>query len=83
MGVVMIKCPETRDPNRHESGSGKVSVQSGILRAHLLFDLQSQSRMVCQGGLGSRVSRGAADGHTYPATGVESLRPAAIPSMAP
>ena len=47
----------TRYPDRHESGSGKVSVQSGIFRAHLLFDLQSQSRMVCQGGLGSRVQQ--------------------------
>ena len=45
MGVVMIKCPETgtRHPDRHESGSGKVSMQSGVFRAHLLFDLPSQS----------------------------------------
>ena len=61
MGVVMIKCPETgAHPDRHESGSGKVSKQPGIFRAHLLFDLRSQPRMVCQGGLGSRASREAA-----------------------
>ena len=46
-----------RYPDRHESGSGKVSMQSGIFRAHLLLDLRSQPRMVCQGGLGSRAGR--------------------------
>ena len=44
----------TRDPDRHESGSGELSMQPGVFRAHLLFDLPGQSRMVCQGGLGSR-----------------------------
>ena len=59
MGVVMIKCPETGRaiPTDMNDGSGKVSMQSGIFRTHLLFDLQSQPRMVCQGCLGSRARR--------------------------
>ena len=61
MGVVMIKCPETgRAIPTGMKATGKVLKQSGVFRAHFLFDLRSQPRMVCQGGLGSRVSRGAA-----------------------
>jgi hypothetical protein len=65
-----------RYPDRHNDGSGKVSMQSGIFRTHLLFDLQSQSRMVCQGCLGSRARREAAeaDDLTCAAIRMTSLR---------
>ena len=51
----------------------------------LLFDLPSQPRMVCQGRLGSRAGREAADGHTCPASrrGVSPRRVLQFASMAP
>src|SRR6202795_5352223 len=51
----------TRDPDGHQSGSGEVSMQCGVLRAHLLLNLPSQSRMVRQGSLGLRVELDSGD----------------------
>jgi hypothetical protein len=51
----------TRDPDRHQSGSRKLSMQCGVLRAHPLLDLPGQSRMVRQGSLGSRAELDSGD----------------------
>src|SRR5258707_5332253 len=51
----------TRDPDGHQSGSGELSMQCGVLRAHLLLNLPSQSRMVRQGSLGLRAELDSGD----------------------
>jgi hypothetical protein len=43
-----------RDPDGHQSGSRKLSMQCCVLRAHSLPDLPNQSRMVRQGSLALR-----------------------------
>jgi len=51
----------TRDPDWHQSGSRKLSMQCGVLRAHPLLDLPGQSRMVRQGSLGLRAELDGGD----------------------
>jgi hypothetical protein len=51
----------TRDPDRHRSGSRKLSMQCGVLRAHPLRNLPDQSRLVRQGSLGLRAELDSGD----------------------
>jgi hypothetical protein len=51
----------TRDPDRHQSGSRKLSMQCSVLRAHPLLDLPGQSRVVRQGSLGLRAELDSGD----------------------
>jgi hypothetical protein len=56
---------------------GIVSMQCGVLRAHLLLNLPSQSRMVRQGSLGLRAELDSGDDvlrHLGPAIRAEPLR---------
>src|SRR5947207_2509524 len=60
----------TRDPDGYQSRSGEISTQCGVLRAHLLLNLPSQSRMVRQGRLGLRAKPDSGDDVLGPTLGL-------------
>ena len=77
MGVVMIKCPGTGHAIPTGMKADRERFRSSpVFFAHLLLDLPGQSRMVCQGGMGSRAEREMAHarGRIRPAIGVEPSR---------
>ena len=71
----MIKCPATGSaiPTGMKADRESFRSQPGIFRAHLLFALLRQSRMVCQGGLGLRAAREGADAYAEPMIGSDPL----------